>query len=155
MTELGFNYRLTDLQSALGLSQLRKLPDWIVRRRWIAECYSEAFSALPEIEIPMVLRDREPAWHLYVIRLNLDRLRSGRAEIFRALRAENIGVNVHYIPIPWHPYYRALGYKKGAWPVAEGAYERMISLPIFPAMTDTDVEDVVTAVKKVVGHFRK
>jgi UDP-4-amino-4,6-dideoxy-N-acetyl-beta-L-altrosamine transaminase len=155
MVELGFNYRLTDFQSALGLSQLCKLDGWVVRRREIAARYTTAFAALAEIEMPTVLSDRESAWHLYVIRLNLDRLGAGRAEVFKALRAENIGVNVHYIPVPWHPYYQALGYKKGEWPVAESAYERMISLPIFPAMTDGDVEDVVTAVTKVVSHFRK
>src|SRR3989304_89210 len=91
------------------------------------------------------------SWHLYVILLNVDRLRAGRTALFKALRAENIGVNVHYIPVPWHPYYQALGYKKGEWPVAESAYERMISLPIFPAMTDGDVEEIIAAVKKVVG----
>ena len=155
MVELGFNYRLTDLQSALGLSQLSKLDRWVVRRREIAALYKIAFASLPEIEMPTVLPDRESAWHLYVIRLNLDRLRAGRAELFKALRAENIGVNVHYIPVPWHPYYQDLGYKKGEWPVAESAYERMISLPIFPAMTDGDVADVITAVTKVVSHFRK
>jgi len=155
MTELGFNYRLTDLQSALGLSQLSKLSGWIVRRRQIAARYTAAFAAMPEIETPTVLPDREPAWHLYVILLNLDRLRAGRAEVFKALRAENIGVNVHYIPVPWHPYYQSLGYKKGEWPVAESAYERMISLPIFPSMTDDDVEDVIEAVTKVVNYFRK
>lgn len=155
MVELGFNYRLTDFQSALGLSQLIKLEGWVVRRREIAARYTTAFASLPEIEMPAVLPDRESAWHLYVIRLNLDCLQVGRAEVFKSLRAENIGVNVHYIPVPWHPYYQALGYKKGEWPVAESAYERMISLPIFPAMTDGDVEDVIAAVMKVVGHFRK
>jgi UDP-4-amino-4,6-dideoxy-N-acetyl-beta-L-altrosamine transaminase len=155
MTDLGFNYRLTDLQSALGLSQLRKLPDWIARRHQIASRYAAAFSGLPEVETPTVLQDCEPAWHLYVIRFNLNRLRVGRAELFKAIRAENIGINVHYIPVPWHPYYQALGFKKGEWPVAENAYERMVSLPIFPAMTDADVEDVVAAVTKVVTHFRK
>jgi len=155
MTELGFNYRLTDLQSALGLSQLGKLQAWVARRRAIATRYTTAFAALPEIETPAVLQDRESAWHLYVIRLNLDRLRVGRSELFRALRAENIGVNVHYIPVPWHPYYQSLGYKKGEWPVAEGAYERLISLPIFPGMTDRDVEDVIVAVEKVIAHFRR
>lgn len=155
MVELGFNYRLTDLQSALGLSQLSKLDGWVVRRREIAARYTKAFVSLPEIEMPTVLPDRESAWHLYVIRLSLDCLRVGRAEVFKALRAENIGVNVHYIPVPWHPYYQSLGYKKGEWPVAESAYERMISLPIFPAMTDGDVEDVIAAVTKVISHFRK
>lgn len=155
MVDLGYNYRLTDLQCALGLSQIRKLPDWLARRREIAARYTHAFVALPEIESPTVLPDRESAWHLYVIRLNLERLRVGRAEIFKALSAENIGVNVHYIPVPWHPYYQGLGYKKGNWPVAEHAYERMLSLPLFPAMTDRDVDDVVAAVGKVLEYFRK
>jgi dTDP-4-amino-4,6-dideoxygalactose transaminase len=149
MVELGYNYRLTDFQCALGISQLKKLADWVARRRAIAARYTEAFSAAPEIEVPAVLPDREPAWHLYVIRLNLERLRVGRVEIFKSLRAENIGVNVHYIPVPWHPYYRKLGYARGQWPVAEGAYERMISLPIWPGMADRDVEDVIAALRKV------
>lgn len=155
MVALGYNYRLTDLQCALGLSQLGKLAGWLARRRAIADRYMRSFAAIPEIELPALLPDREPAWHLYVIRLNLDRLRAGRAELFQAMRAENIGVNVHYIPVPWHPYYQALGYEKGKWPVAEDAYERILSIPIFPAMTDGDVEDVITALKKVIAHFRR
>jgi perosamine synthetase len=155
MADLGYNYRLTDFQCALGLSQLKKLPAWLVRRREIAARYNEAFAALQEIESPTVLGDRQPAWHLYVIRLNLNRLRIGRADVFKALRAENIGVNVHYIPVPWHPYYQKLGYGKGLWPVAEAAYERLISLPIFPGMSDSDVKDVVRAVFKVVDHYAK
>jgi len=155
MTDLGYNYRLTDIQSALGLSQLSKLSGWIARRRAIAVRYTAEFAETAEIVTPVVLQDRESAWHLYVILLNLERLRAGRGELFKAIRAENIGINVHYIPVPWHPYYRSLGYRPGEWPVAERAYERMISLPIFPAMTDDDVEDVIAAVKKVIGHFRK
>jgi perosamine synthetase len=155
MTELGFNYRLSDFQAALGLSQLERLGDLIARRRQIAERYTRAFAALPEIEVPVTLPDREAAWHLYVVRLRLEGLRVGRAEVFRALRAENIGVNVHYIPVPWHPYYERLGFRRGGWPVAENAYERMLSLPIFPAMTDADVDDVVSAVDKVLGHYRR
>jgi UDP-4-amino-4,6-dideoxy-N-acetyl-beta-L-altrosamine transaminase len=155
IVELGYNYRLSDIQSALGLSQLGRLPEQIVRRREIGARYTRAFAALPEIERPVVLADRESAWHLYVVRLRLEGLRAGRAEVFRALRAENIGVNVHYIPVPWHPYYETLGFRRGGWPVAEGAYERVLSLPIFPAMTDADVEDVVIAVKKVFVHFRR
>lgn len=154
MADLGYNYRLTDFQCALGLSQLRKLESWIARRREIAAKYTEAFALIPEIEPPTVLPDRIPAWHLYVIKLRLELLRVGRAEIFKALRAENIGVHVHYIPVPWHPYYQGLGYKKGDWPVAENEYERLITLPIYSAMTAMDVEDVITAVKKVIFHFR-
>ena len=154
MVDLGYNYRLTDFQCALGVSQLKKLPAWLTRRREIAARYYEAFTALPEIERPTVLPDCEPAWHLYVIRLNLERLRVGRAEVFKALRAENISVNVHYIPVPWHPYYQKLGYTKGQWPVAEAAYERLISLPIFPAMSDQDVKDVIGAISKVVERYK-
>lgn len=155
MVELGYNYRLTDFQSALGLSQLKKLADWLIRRRAIAARYTAAFSAMPEIEVPTVLCDREPAWHLYVIRLNLERLRVGRREVFSALRKENIGVNVHYIPVPWHPYYRGLGYTRGEWPVAEAAYERLLSLPIWPGMADRDVDDVIVAVNKVIEAYRR
>jgi UDP-4-amino-4,6-dideoxy-N-acetyl-beta-L-altrosamine transaminase len=155
MTELGYNYRLSDIQSALGRSQLERLGEQIVRRRAIATRYTRAFAALPEVEVPVVLHDRDSAWHLYVVRLRLDGLRVGRTEIFRALRAENIGVNVHYIPVPWHPYYERLGYRRGGWPVAEDAYERMLSLPIFPAMTGGDVDDVIRAVEKVIGHYRR
>jgi UDP-4-amino-4,6-dideoxy-N-acetyl-beta-L-altrosamine transaminase len=155
MVALGFNYRLSDLQCALGLSQLRKLGGSLKRRRAIAADYAERFASVAGLEAVTMLPDRESAWHLYVIRLRLDRLRVDRAEIFRALRAENIGVNVHYIPVPWHPYYRDLGYRRGGWPVAEAAYEGLLSLPMFPAMTDSDVDDVVRAVTKVVGHFRR
>jgi perosamine synthetase len=154
MVELGYNYRLTDFQCALGQSQLRKLQTWLARRREIAARYTAALGVTPEIEPPTVLADREPAWHLYVIRLKLDRLRAGRAGIFKALRAENIGVNVHYIPVPWHPYYQKLGYTKGQWPVAEEAYERILSLPIWPGMTDRDMEDVIAAVRKVIKVYR-
>jgi perosamine synthetase len=155
MVELGYNYRLTDFQCALGKRQLEKLAAWIDRRRQIAAYYSSEFASIPEVDPLVVLPNRNPAWHLYVIRLNLDRLRVGRQEVFAALRAENIGVNVHYIPVPWHPYYQKLGYARGQWPVAEHAYDRIISLPIFPAMSDSDAEDVVTAVGKVVRAYAR
>jgi len=155
MVALGYNYRLTDLQCALGLSQLKKLDSWLARRRAIAARYNAAFEKLPELALLSVRADRDPAWHLYVIRLNLEQLRVGRAEIFRALRAENIGVNVHYIPVPWHPYYQRLGYTKGQWPAAEDAYERLISLPMFHAMTDADADDVIEAVRKVMATYRQ
>jgi UDP-4-amino-4,6-dideoxy-N-acetyl-beta-L-altrosamine transaminase len=150
---LGYNYRLPDINCALGLSQLAKLSGWLNRRREIAACYNRAFASTTEIELPVIIPDCEAAWHLYVIRLNLDRLRAGRAEIFKALRAENIGVNVHYIPIPWLTNYQKMGYSKGQWPVAESEYERILSLPIFPGMSDDDVDDVIIAVKKVLEHY--
>lgn len=153
MVDLGYNYRLTDFQSALGRRQLQKLSSWLARRREIAARYTDAFSALPELEPPFVLPDRESAWHLYVLRLNLERLRVNRDEVIRALHAENIRANVHYIPVPWHPYYQRLGYAIGSWPVAENMYYRIVTLPLFPAMTDRDVNDVIAAVKKVLGAF--
>jgi len=153
MAELGFNYRITDFQCALGTSQLSRLTGWLERRRAIAAAYENAFGDLVQIETPQVLPDREHAWHLYVIRLRLEGLRADRERVFRALRAENIGVNVHYIPVPWHSYYARLGFRRGGWPVAEGSYERMISLPMFPAMSDGDVQDVIDAVRKVVGFY--
>ena len=115
---------------------------------------NHAFSDLPQVEIPYISPDSESAWHLYIIRLNLDKLRVGRETIYKALRAENIGVNVHYIPIHLLSYYQDLGYEKGDCPVAEGAYERLITLPLYPAMNDQDVQDVIDAVNKVTAHFQ-
>jgi perosamine synthetase len=155
MVALGYNYRLTDFQCALGLSQLGKLDAWVARRRAIAARYSRAFESVPEIETPTVLPDRESSWHLYVVRLALDRVNGDRAGVFTALRAENIGVNVHYIPVPWHPYYQDLGYGRGQWPVAEREYARMLTLPIWPGMTDRDVDDVVAAMVKVIAARRR
>jgi UDP-4-amino-4,6-dideoxy-N-acetyl-beta-L-altrosamine transaminase len=154
MVDLGYNYRLPDINCALGLAQMSRLDEWLGRRREIATRYTEAFAPIAEVNAPHVLTGTNPAWHLYVIELNLERLRVGRKEVFAALRAENIGVNVHYIPIYWHPYYQQLGYEKGLCPVAEAAYERLISLPMFPAMTDEDVSAVVMAVSKVVSAYR-
>jgi len=154
MVLLGFNYRLTDIACALGLSQLKKLEANLLRRREIAARYSTAFSALGGVTLPAVRTEANPAWHLYPIRLNLEKLSADRRQVFRALRAENIGVNVHYIPVHRHPYYRErFGYRGGEYPIAEDAYERLISLPMFHAMSDQDVEDVITAVKKIMVAF--
>ena len=153
MVLLGFNYRLTDIACALGLSQLEKLDANLARRREIAAQYNAAFRDCSALVIPAVRNDVNPAWHLYPIRLNPGTLSAGRGEIFGALRAENIGVNVHYIPVHQHPYYRERSKSRESYPVAEDAYERLISLPMFHSMTAQDVEDVIAAVKKVVGHF--
>ena len=156
MVLLGFNYRLTDIACALGLSQLKKLEANLLRRREIAARYALAFRNLAGVMAPTVRADANPAWHLYPIRLNLEKLNADRAQIFRALRAENIGVNVHYIPVHRHPYYRdRFGYRGGEYPVAEDAYERLISLPMFHGMSDGDVEDVVSAVSKIAGHYNR
>jgi perosamine synthetase len=152
MVLLGFNYRLTDIACALGLSQLKKLEANLSRRREIAARYTAAFRNLAGIVLLAVRADVNPAWHLYPIRLNLERLTADRARFFRALRAENIGVNVHYIPVHRHPYYRdRFGYRGGEYPVAENAYERLISLPMFHGMSDQDVDDVVHAVRKILA----
>ncbi len=157
MVLLGFNYRLTDIACALGLSQMKRLGANLSRRRAIAAEYAQAFQDLPVV-VPPVREDVIPAWHLYPIRLNLESLSAGRAEIFRGLRAENIGVSVHYIPVHLHPYYRKrfpASSGKDICPVAENAYERLISLPMFHSMTAQDVQDVIHAVTKVVDQYRK
>jgi perosamine synthetase len=154
MVLLGYNYRLTDIACALGLSQLAKLGSNLARREAIAERYTDAFGNMPGIVPPVVRPSVNPAWHLYPIRLELQRLSVDRGQIFRALRAENIGVTVHYIPIHLHPYYRErFGHAEGEFPIAERAYETLVSLPMFHAMTDQDVQDVIDAVLKVIGSY--
>lgn len=150
MVDLGYNYRITDFQCALGLSQFRKLPGFLQRRRRIAVLYEEAFSTLKHVQ-PLALRvGALHAYHLYVVRLDTEALGLDRGTIFSILRAENIGVNVHYIPVHLHPYYRKrLNTGPGLCPLAEAAYERLISLPLFASMTDPDTEDVVKAVSKL------
>ena len=156
MVLLGFNYRLPDFACALGMQQLTRLDANLARRREIAALYTAAFREIPGVIVPAVRPEVNPAWHLYPIRLNLERLTADRAQIFRALRAENIGVNVHYIPVHLHPYYREkFGYKGGEFPVAEDAYARLISLPMSHGMSPQDAEDVVAAVCKVCLAYSK
>jgi UDP-4-amino-4,6-dideoxy-N-acetyl-beta-L-altrosamine transaminase len=156
MQELGYNYRLTDFQCALGLSQLKKIDRIIQCRREIVKKYDCEFKDVPEIKIPQINPlDSNPAWHIYMIQLNLEKLKVGRKEIFEALRAENIGVNVHYIPVHLQPYYqKRFGYHLGDFPKAENYYSRAITLPIFPKMSDKDIDDVVAAVKKVINYYK-
>lgn len=155
MQHLGFNYRLTDFQAALGLSQLRKLDMFIRLRTIYAELYNAAFADMEEVECPKPGKDRQSGWHLYVIRLRLESLRADRNEIVEALLAENIGANVHYIPVHLHPYYQALGYRRGQCPRAEAVYEQCLSLPLFPAMTGKDAQDVIAAFRKVIRYYSK
>ena len=156
MVLLGFNYRLPDFACALGLEQLKRLDVNLARRREIAARYTARFSQIPGVIPPGLRQGANPAWHLYPIRLELEKLTADRAQIFRALRAENVGVNVHYIPVHLHPYYRdRFGYKGREYPVAERAYEQLISLPMFHAMSDQDVLDVAEAVRKVLTHFAR
>ena len=154
MVLLGYNYRLTDISCALGLQQLPRLDANLARRRAIAGRYGQAFRGLTGVITPQVQDDVNPAWHLYPIRVESKKLSGGRGQFFRALRGENIGVNVHYIPVHLHPYYRErFGYRGGEFPVAEQAYEELISLPMFHGMDDQDVEDVIHAVSKVAATF--
>jgi UDP-4-amino-4,6-dideoxy-N-acetyl-beta-L-altrosamine transaminase len=155
MVDLGFNYRLTDLQCALGSSQLAKLDRFLARREAIASCYRAAFVDLPGVTLQWVEPHVRHAWHLFLLLLDLPRLAADRRAIFSALRAEGIGVSVHYPPVYWHPYYQRLGYEKGLCPVSETAFERLLTLPLFPAMEDRDVDDVIAAVRKVLGHFSR
>jgi len=156
MVALGFNYRLPDVGCALGIQQLRKLETNLARRREIAAIYSSAFRQVPGVITPVVRPEVAPGWHLYPIRLDLKNLTADRSQIFRALRAENIGVNVHYIPVHLHPYYRnRFGFRGGEFPIAEDAYARLISLPMFHAMTDQDVNDVIAAVTKVLSSYTR
>ncbi|MGC8669237.1 MAG: UDP-4-amino-4,6-dideoxy-N-acetyl-beta-L-altrosamine transaminase [Chthonomonadales bacterium] len=156
MIELGYNLRLSDIHAALGLSQLAKLPRWSSRRAEIAQRYTEAFSRLPSVEPLPIKPYVRHGHHLYVIRLRLDRLAVDRDHVFRALRAEGIGANVHYIPVHLHPYYqRTVGTRPGDCPVAEEAYREILTLPLFAAMSDSDVEDVIAAVYKVCEAYSR
>jgi perosamine synthetase len=154
--QLGHNFRITDFQCALGLSQLKKLALFTQRRRKIAARYNEAFAKMEEIITPFEEDFVKAVYHIYVIQLRAEMLKVGRKEIFEALRAENIGVNVHYLPVHLHPFYQdKFGYKRGDYPKAERYYERAITLPIFPKMSDEDVKDVIEAVRKVITSYRK
>lgn len=152
---LGFNYRLTDILAALGISQMKKIGKFIQRRREIAEKYNQAFADFELLTIPYQHPTTNSSWHLYVIRLELEKLTVGRREIYDALRKENLGVQIHYIPVYYHPYYQKLGYQKGICPIAEDCYERIITLPLFPLMSEQDVNDVIEIVYKVLNYYRK
>jgi len=156
MQTLGYNYRLTELQCALGLSQFKKIDKFIKRRREIVKKYNKAFKDINEIIIPYEKPDVKSSYHLYVIQLRLEKLKAGRKQIFDALRAENIGVHVHYIPVHLQPYYmKHFGFKKGEFPVAENYYERCLTLPLYPQMSDEDIDDVIHAVKKIINYYGK
>jgi len=152
MSRLGYNYRLNDLQCALGLSQLRRLPGAIERRRELASRYAAAFAGSPELRLPVEPADRRHAWHLYPVRIAGVGPGERRERVFRALRADAIGVNVHYLPVYLHSYYRQLGYAAGLCPVAEHAYEGLLSLPMWHGLTNPDqdrvVESVLAALKR-------
>jgi UDP-4-amino-4,6-dideoxy-N-acetyl-beta-L-altrosamine transaminase len=148
--ELGFNYRMTDIQAALGASQLTRLDGFVARRRELAAQYDKLLAGLP-VTCPWQHPDTNSAWHLYVIRLNRNEIKLSRRQVFDALRAAGIGVNVHYIPVHTQPYYRRLGFKTGMFPEAEGYYEDAITLPLFSRMTNDEQDTVVETLEKILG----
>ena len=152
----GFKYNLTDIGAALGLQQLRKLAGFQARREEIVRRYTEAFSQLGELTLPAKRPEVEHAWHLYVVRLNLERLRVTRDRFIEEMKERRIGTSVHFIPVHTHPYYRdRYGFKPEDFPVAHGEFRRIVSLPLNPGMSDRDIEDVVEAVTDVVEKFRR
>lgn len=156
MHQLGYNYRITDFQCALGISQLKKLDYFVKKRREIVKRYNDAFSKLDEVTIPYEKREVLSSYHLYVIQLRLEKLKADRREIFDALRSENIGVHVHYIPLHLQPFYmEKFGYREGDFLVSEKFYKRALTLPLFPKMSENDIVDVIDGVRKVIIHYRK
>lgn len=153
--ELGFNYRMTDFQAALLISQLSKLKRFSQRRKEIAARYDKAFSEMPELALQKEIPESDTTRHLYVIRLNPDRLACDRRQFFDALYAENVCPQVHYMPVYWHSYYERLGYEKGLCPQAERYYEWAMSIPLYYSLSDDEVDDTIRAVKKVAAHYRR
>ena len=151
---LGYNYRMTDMQAALIISQLDKLPMFCERRKEIVRRYDEAFCEMPELFVQREIPESDTTRHLYILRIVPEKLRIGRKRFFDALSAEKVCCNVHYIPTYYFPYYEKLGYKRGICPQAEKLYEEIISLPLYYAMSDEDVESVIEAVKKIVDYYR-
>ena len=149
---LGYNYRMTDIQAALGVKQLEKLPLFLQKRRAYVEKYNKAFSNIDELILPHRLDAAKSSWHLYIIQLKLDKLNMGRRDVFEALRQKNIGVNVHYIPVYDHPYYRKLGYKQGQCPNAEKLYAGIITLPLFPKMKEEEADYVIESLLEVIEN---
>ncbi len=152
---LGYNYRMTDFQAALLLSQLKRLELFKKRRKEIVKRYDEALKNIPEIILQKEIPESDTCRHLYIIRLDLDRLTCTRRQFFDAMSAENVQCQIHYIPVYWFPYYQQLGYQRGICPAAEKIYKEIMSIPLYPKMTDQDVDDVIHAVKKVVENYRK
>ena len=152
---LGYNYRITDFQAALIVSQMKKLDQFIERRKKIVQRYDEEFSKMSEIIVQKEILESETCRHLYIIKLNFEKLNCSRKEFFDAMCAENVQCQIHYIPVYWFPYYRHLGYVRGLCPNAEEVYRGIMSIPLYPKMCDQEVEDVIHAVKKVVEYYKK
>ena len=147
--ELGFNYRMTDMQAALGISQMKKLDEFVTRRHVLAKHYNELLTDLP-ITIPWQHPDSYSGLHLYVIRLHLDKIELTHRDVFESLREQGIGVNLHYIPLHTQPYFQNLGVKLGDFPEAECYYSEAISLPMYPTMSEAQQDQVIAALHKAV-----
>ncbi len=152
---LGYNYRITDFQAALVHSQLKRINEYKTRRQEIVAKYNEAFFELPEIIVQKEIEGADSCRHLYILRLNLEKLNCNRKQFFDALSAENVQPQVHYIPTYYFPYYQQLGYTKGVCPNAEAYYDSVLSIPLYPKLTDDDVNDVIHAVKKICAYYTK
>ena len=152
---LGYNYRITDIQASLIVRQMKKLDKFVSRRKEIVATYNEAFAEIPEIIVQKEIPEADTCRHLYIIQLELEKLNCTRREFFDALAAENVQCQIHYVPTYWFPHYQKLGFEKGCCPNAEKLYSRIMSIPLFPKMTDADVADVIHAVKTVVENYRK
>ena len=152
---LGFNYRMTDFQAALLVSQLGKIEAFKKRRQEIVKKYDEAFRDVPGIIVQKEIPESDTCRHLYIIRLDLDKLNCTRRQFFDAMSAENVQCQIHYVPVYWFPFYRHMGYEKGLCPVTEEVYKGILSIPLYPRLTDADTEDVIHAVKKVAGYYSK
>lgn len=152
---LGYNYRITDFQAALIVSQMGKLDKFAARRKEIVKMYNDAFADIPEIIVQEEIPESDSCRHLYIIRLDLDKLNCTRREFFDAMSAENIQCQIHYVPVYWFPYYQHLGYEKGLCPNAEEVYKGIMSIPLYPRLTNQEVHDVIHAVTKIVENYRK
>lgn len=152
---LGYNYRITDFQAALITNQLSKIDRFANRRKEIVYKYNESFRDIDELIIPYNISESDTCNHLYVIRLNLEKLNCNRKQFFEAMSAENVQPQVHYIPVYWFPYYQKLGFERGLCPIAEKVYSSILSLPLYPKMTDKDVDDVIHAVMKIINYYKK
>ena len=152
---LGYNYRLTDFQAALIISQMDKLEKFAERRKDIVERYNKAFANINEIITQKEIPEADTCRHLYIIRLDLKKLKCSRRRFFDAMSAENVQCQVHYVPVYWFPFYQHLGYARGLCPKAEEVYNGIMSIPLYPAMSDNDVEDVISAIRKCINGYRK
>ena len=150
---LGFNYRMTDIQAALLISQLHKLDSFVARRKEIVARYDEAFSKLDAIIVQKEIPESDTARHLYIIQLDLTKLKCTRRQFFDAMSAENVQCQVHYVPVYWFPYYKSLGYEKGLCPNAEKVYAGIMSIPLYPRLTDEEVSQSIEAVTKLVNYY--